>query len=134
MRQDLRGCESRDDCRTLVAHALAADRTNEASERLFRPAAREKPALEAGTLGRRADHPDIAGIVSPQRRVGEAIIKCMAMREDDEGRARGRALDLFFRIVEALESDALGQDRGRGVAIVDEPRADWQRCQRVRKR
>ena len=134
MRQNFRGCESRDDRRTLVAHALAADRANKASERVFRAAAQNEPALEAGALGRGADHPDIAGIVSPQRRIGEPIIECVTMRENDESGPRGRLRNFLFRIVEAFECDIRWQGRGRGLAVIEKRDRERQGSERTRQR
>lgn len=133
MGQDFGGRESRDDGRTFVAHVSAADRTNEAPERLLRTAAREKPTLEAGPLRRRTDHPDIAGILSPERRIGEAIVERMAVREDHKSRARSRLLDLVFGIVQPREMHAFGQGRRRVITVVEKGDRERKGSERARQ-
>src|SRR5580704_9248728 len=91
--QDLGRRQRRDHLRALVAYELAADRADETVERLAPAASREEPALEARPLRGRADHADIAGIASFERRRGEPVIERMAMRENNVSGARRRLGD-----------------------------------------
>jgi hypothetical protein len=133
MPYDLRRRQGRDDLRTLVARRLAADRADEARERLARAAASQEPMLEAGSLRGRADHADIGRVAPPERRIGKTIIERVALGEDNKSRACRCLGDQRLGVVDLLERDRIRERRGGRIAIVDQRRRHGQERQRLRQ-